>query len=209
MTVNGRPATLGDRADPERDVVTIDGKTVELGGQRVYLILNKPRGYVTTLSDQQGRLDVRSLVEDCGVRVWPVGRLDMYSEGLLLLTNDGELTQRLTHPSYGVEKEYLVWVTGDAAAALPRLRSPMMLEGQLCCPRRVELRPARGTAGASVLSVTLNQGKNRQIRRMCQAAGLEVVRLRRVREDSICLGNLKPGSWRYLTEEEILRLKQG
>ncbi|MCD8190840.1 MAG: rRNA pseudouridine synthase [Clostridiales bacterium] len=129
VTVNGVPATLGQQADPERDIIAVDGAELPRQAEPVYLLLNKPRGYVTTLSDEQGRSTVAQLVADCGQRVYPVGRLDLNSEGLLLLTNDGELTQRLTHPSHQVEKEYLVRVTGDVEAALPRLRRDMTVEG--------------------------------------------------------------------------------
>lgn len=136
ITVNGKPANLGDRADPDKDDIRVDGRPLKGPQKRTYLMLNKPRGYVTTLSDEKGRKTVADLVQGCGARVWPVGRLDLDSEGLLILTDDGELTQRLLHPSHEVEKEYLVWVKGDIPAALPVLRGPMALDGVPSVPLR-------------------------------------------------------------------------
>lgn len=205
VTVNGEKAHLGDRADLDRDAVLVDGRPLKPGGGRTYLMLNKPRGYVATLSDEKGRKTVAQLVEGCGVRVWPVGRLDMDSEGLLLLTDDGELTHRLLHPSYGVEKEYLVWVTGNVNKALPILSAPMTLDGEPLAPARV--RRGRDSGGVHQLSVTIRQGKNRQVRRMCAQAGLEVLRLKRIREGALSLDRtLKAGRWRALTGEERLAL---
>ena len=202
VQVNGRPAGVGDKADPERDRITLDG--IPVGGQAslVYLMLNKPRGYVTTLSDEQDRKTVQDLVSDCGIRVWPVGRLDLDSEGLLLLTNDGALTNRLIHPRHQVEKEYLVRVEGDIAGALPVLRGRMELDGVPLAPAQVE------RVGPSLLSVTIHQGKNRQVRRMCVQAGLKVRMLRRIREGPLLLGGLPVGKWRFLTEEECRKLKK-
>ena len=201
VTVNGVPAKVGDKADPERDEIRLDGRLLPgPPARRTYVMLNKPRGYVTTLSDERGRRTVAELVADCGARVWPVGRLDLDSEGLLLLTDDGALTQRLVHPSHEVEKEYRVWVDGDVGAALPVLRGPMSLDG-------VPLRPARvAELGPGLLSVVIHEGRNRQVRRMCAAAGLTVRRLKRVREGPVRLGDLPPGRWRPLTEEELRRL---
>lgn len=202
ITVNGRPAAVGDKADPERDDIRVDGKPLRSPQRRTYLLLNKPRGYVTTLSDEKGRKTVADLVKDCGARVWPVGRLDLDSEGLLVLTDDGALTQRLLHPSHEVEKEYLVWVRGDITAALPVLRGPMELDGVPLSPAWVE------PAGEGKLSVTIHEGRNRQVRRMCAQAGLQVTRLRRVREGALTLGGLKPGCWRPITMEELALLEQ-
>ncbi len=200
VTLNGRPAQLGMRADPERDVITVDGTPLPGTGERVWLMLHKPRGYVTTLDDEKGRKTAAMLVADCGVRVWPVGRLDMDSEGLLLFTNDGQGTHRLLHPSHGIEKEYHVTVEGDVSAALPVLAGPMELDGELLAPAQIrQLAPQR-------LSVTIHQGKNRQVRRMCALAGLQVRRLCRIREGRLLLGDLPPGKWRRLTAEEIREL---
>ncbi|MCD8335225.1 MAG: rRNA pseudouridine synthase [Clostridiales bacterium] len=206
VTVNGIPAELGQQADPDRDVIAVDGVELPRQTELVYLLLNKPRGYVSTLSDEQGRRTVAQLVADCGQRVYPVGRLDLNSEGLLLMTNDGALTQRLTHPSHQVEKEYLVRVTGDAEAALPRLRLGMTVEGVTYQGAEVRVLPS-WEQGSALLSVTIRQGKNRQVRKMCAACGLTVHRLRRVREGPLRLGDLNSGCWRYLTTEEIQRLK--
>ena len=129
VTVNGRPARVGDKADPERDRIEVDGVPVTTGGERIYLLLHKPAGVVTTLSDERGRPTVAALVENCGIRVWPVGRLDQDSEGLLLLSNDGDFTYRMTHPSHEIDKEYHVTVKGDAVAALPILESMTNLDG--------------------------------------------------------------------------------
>lgn len=203
VTVNGVTAQLGDKADPERDEIRVDGKPLRPAvEQRTYLMLNKPRGYVTTLSDEKGRKTVADLVADCGARVWPVGRLDLDSEGLLLMTDDGEGTNRLLHPSHEVEKEYLVWVTGDVQKGLPILRGPMTLDGDRLAPAKV--REGKRSGEVTQLSVTIHQGKNRQVRRMCAQAGLSVLRLKRVREGALWLDrNLAPGKYRKLTAEEV------
>ena len=208
VTVNGSVARLGDKADPARDRVEVDGKPLRPVGELTYILLHKPRGYVTTLSDEKGRRTVAELVSGCGARVWPVGRLDLNSEGLLLMTDDGELTHALLHPSHEVEKEYLVTVTGDVDAALPILRGPMSLDGVPLAPAEVEVLHREGE-GRARLSVVIHEGKNRQVRRMCAAAGLEVRRLKRVREGSLALGELPPGRWRRLTGEEVARLRGG
>lgn len=205
VTVNGKTAQLGDQA-AEEDKVLLDGEALAAEEEKVYLLLNKPRGYVTTLSDEQGRPTVAELVADCGVHVYPVGRLDLNSEGLLLLTNDGALTQRLTHPSHGVEKEYLVRVTGDVEAALPRLRRDMVVDGERLKGAKVRL--LKREEDASLLSMVISQGRNRQVRRMCAACGLRVHRLRRIREGTLALGSLKSGQWRRLTEKETEDLLQ-
>lgn len=200
ITVNGRPARLGDKADLERDEIRLDGKPLKEPQRRTYLMLHKPRGYVTTLSDEKGRRTVADLVKGCGARVWPVGRLDLDSEGLLLLTDDGALTQRLLHPSHEVEKEYHVWVEGNVSEALPILRGPLELDGVPLHPARVEL------LGPDRLSVVIHEGRNRQVRRMCAAAGLKVKRLQRVREGALTLGTLPKGRWRNLSPEEVQML---
>lgn len=206
VTVNGKPALLGQQADPEKDVIAIDGVALPTSEKLVYILLNKPTGYVTTLSDEQGRKNVAQLVQGCGTRVYPVGRLDLNSEGLLLLTNDGDLTQKLTHPSHQVEKEYHVRVTGDVEQALPMLRRDMTVDGVRYLAARVKVLPSEAQ-GSTLLSVTIHQGKNRQVRKMCAACGLTVHRLRRVREGSLRLGDLQPGKWRYLTAAETAKLK--
>ena len=206
VTVNGFPAELGQRADPDRDDIRVDGKLLTDRETPVYLLLNKPRGYVTTLSDEKGRKTVADLVSDCGVRVYPVGRLDLDSEGLLLMTNDGALTQRLLHPSGEVNKTYLVSVYGPVDGAVERLSAVTELDGEPIRPAQVEL--LRRTGRTAELSVTIHEGKNRQIRRMCQACGLTVKRWRRVREHTLEWGDLPAGKWRYLTAEEIAGLRE-
>ena len=197
VLVNGQVAALGDKADTARDTVTFDGRDVVKPQALTYIMLHKPRGTVTTLSDDKGRPTVADLVADCPVRVWPVGRLDWDSEGLLLFTNDGALTHRLLHPSHEVEKEYIVTVQGDVDAALPILEGPMELDGVALSPAQVKV------LGENRLSIVIHQGKNRQVRRMCALAGLEVLRLKRVREGALTLGDLPRGQWRYLTAQEV------
>lgn len=207
VTVNGQVARLGDKADLDRDRVAVDGVLVRPEGDRTYLMLHKPRGYVTTLCDERGRKTVAQLVSGCGKRVWPVGRLDLDSEGLLLMTDDGELTQRLIHPSHRVEKEYLVWVVGDVNKGLPILCGPMELDGEALAPAQVKR--GRSSGGVTQLSVTIHQGKNRQVRRMCAKAGLTVMRLKRIREGKLLLDRtLRPGQWRALTREELASLRE-
>ena len=207
VTVNGRPASLGDRADPDRDEIALDGQPVVRSQTRMVLMLYKPRGVVTTLSDEKGRRTVADLVKGCPARVWPVGRLDLDSEGLLLLTDDGDLTNALIHPRHEVEKEYLVWVTGCTEPGLGALARPMKLDGQALRPAQVAVLRREGER--TVLSVVIHEGKNRQIRRMCAACGMTVRRLKRVREGSLTLDRtLAPGQWRPLTPAETARLKE-
>lgn len=206
VTVNGERADLGRRADPEQDDIRLDGRAIAAKEEHVYLVLNKPRGYVTTLSDEKGRKTVADLVRECGRRVYPVGRLDLDSEGLLLMTNDGELMQRLLHPSHEVSKTYLVCVYGNIQGAAKRLGAITDLEGEPI--RRAEVETIRETGNTAHLYITIHEGKNRQIRRMCAKCGLSVKRLRRVREHTLELGELPLGSWRYLTEQELAALKQ-
>ena len=205
VSVNGAPAVLGQRADLERDEVTVDGKPLRRRDPWVCLMLNKPRGVVTTLSDEKGRRTVAELTADCGVRVYPVGRLDLDSEGSLLMTNDGALMQRLLHPSGQVDKTYHVSVYGPVEGAAERLSRIRDLDGEAIRPAQVEM--LRQSGRTALLSVTIHEGKNRQIRRMCAACGLTVKRLRRVREHTLELGDLPLGKWRYLTEAEIAALK--
>lgn len=204
VTVNGLTAKLGDQADVSRDRIAVNGTLVRSAGNTVFLMLHKPRGYVTTLSDEKGRKTAAELVSDCGCRVWPVGRLDCNSEGLLIFTNDGAATYRLTHPRHAIEKEYEVLATGDVNAAIPILTSPLTLDGICLAPANVSI--LRRTAKGGLLSVVIHQGKYRQVRRICALAGLRVNRLKRVREGQLCLGELPVGHWRYLTQKEIAAL---
>lgn len=201
VIVNGRIARVGDKSDPDRDTVLVDGSPLRGAAQHVYLMLYKPRGYVTTLSDERGRRTAAELVADCGTRVYPVGRLDRDSEGLLLFTNDGQLTHALLHPSHQVDKTYIVSVTGAEDGSAARLAAVDKLDGESIVPAQVEELHRSGTAAE--YRVVIHQGKKRQIRRMCAAAGLEVTRLCRVAEGGLRLGGLPPGKWRYLTEEEL------
>lgn len=205
VRINGAPACLGDRADPREDVIEIDGVPLPPEPRKRYLLLNKPRGFVTTLSDERGRRNVAELVADCGERVYPVGRLDLNSEGLLILTNDGEFANFLTHPSHEIKKTYLIHVTGYRDGADALLRRPLMMDGAKIRPPSVRLLSVHGEVAS--LEVVIHEGKNRQIRRMCEAAGLSVTRLRRIAEGPIRLGDLPAGAWRDLTEEEVAALK--
>ena len=201
VTVNGKKAALGDKADADCDRIAVDGRLIQPEQERIYLMLHKPRGYVTTLSDERGRKTVVELTRDCGARVYPVGRLDMDSEGLLLLTNDGAFAQRLAHPSHEMEKEYHVTVTGCLSGCAERLGALTALEdGTPIRPAQVSVLEEKGESW--VLSVVIHQGLNRQVRRMCALAGLSVRRLKRVREGSLALGKLPYGKWRHLTEKE-------
>ena len=206
VTVNGSPASLGDTADPETDEIRVAGQPLPSGERHVYILLNKPRGYVTTLSDEKGRSNVTQLVADCGVRVYPVGRLDMDSEGLLLLTNDGAFANALAHPKHEVEKTYDVWVTGYTPGGEVRLAKPITLDGYTIRPPKVRLLKAEGSIAR--FRVTIHEGRNRQVRRMCESAGMHCTRLRRIQEGGLSLGPLPVGKWRYLTEEEVKRLQK-
>lgn len=204
VTCNGQTCVLGQSADPMTDMILIDGKPLPKREEAVYILLHKPRGYVTTLQDEKGRKNAAQLVADCGVRVYPVGRLDMDSEGLLIFTNDGEFANKLMHPSHEVEKEYKVTVTGYSAAGFEKLKCPVILDGYKIRPPKVSL--IAQSAKRATLSVTIHEGRNRQVRRMCAIAGMEVKRLVRVREGVLCLGDLKPGKWRYLNADEVRML---
>ena len=205
VTVNGRIAALGESADPAADEILVDGKPLPSQAGYVYIMLNKPRGYVTTLSDEKGRRNAAQLVADCGVRVYPVGRLDMDSEGLLLFTNDGEFANRLMHPKHEVEKTYDTWVTGYAPGSEETLKRPVTLDGYQIRPPKVTV-ISRGENTAR-LRITIHEGRNRQVRRMCEIAGMQVTRLRRIREGQLLLGDLPLGKWRYLTDREVEQLK--
>ena len=206
VRVNGNTASLGDVADDEEDVIEVDGVRLKKQPERVVLMLNKPRGYVTTLSDERGRPTAAELVADCGTRVYPVGRLDLDSEGLLLFTNDGAWMQRILHPSHEIEKTYEVTVAGAVENAAAELAAVRSVDGEPIAPARVRLlRKGKETAE---LSVTIHEGKNRQIRRMCAAVGLHVKRLRRVREHTLSLGALPEGGWRELTADEVRAFEQ-
>lgn len=206
VRVNGNTARLGDTADVTEDVIEVDGKRLPKAGKKVYLMLNKPRGYVTTLSDEKGRRNAAELVAGCGIRVYPVGRLDMDSEGLLLFTNDGEFANLMMHPRHEVDKVYRVWVTNFDREKLEALKEPIELDGYRI--RKPRVRPVRMEHTRAILDVTIHEGRNRQVRRMCQAAGMEVARLKRIAEGTLRIGELKTGAWRYLEPDEIEMLLQ-
>ena len=207
VSVNGVVAALGESADPEIDEILLDGKPLPSKSEYVYIMLNKPRGFVTTLSDEKGRKNAAQLVADCGVRVYPVGRLDMDSEGLLLFTNDGDFANSLMHPKHEVNKTYRVVVDGFTVENLEKLKQPVTLDGYTIRKPGVKLsRPPRADGRAEIL-VTIHEGRNRQVRRMCAMAGMTVLRLIRVAEGSLILGDLPKGKWRHLTEAEVRSLK--
>ena len=205
VSVNGTVAQLGDSADPDADEIRINGQLLPNQEQYIYLMLNKPRGYVTTLSDEKGRPNAAQLVADCGTRVYPVGRLDMDSEGLLLFTNDGSFANALMHPKHEVKKTYDLWVTGYHPGGEVQLSRPITLDGYTIRPPKVRLIRAEGQKAK--FQVTIHEGRNRQVRRMCEAAGMHCTRLRRVREGSLSLGELPLGKWRHLTAQEVEELK--
>lgn len=208
VRVNGVPAVLGTKVDPERDVITVDGVRVQPPPKRIYIMLNKPRGYVTTRKDPHAPRTVMELLRDVPVPVFPVGRLDADSEGLLLFTNDGDFANRLLHPRYKLPKTYRVWVRGvPSARVLRRLREGVMLEEGKTAPAQVRLLRSKGNH--SVLEITIYEGRKRQIRRMCQAVGHPVVRLMRIAIGDLRLPrDLKPGQWRELTPEELAQLNR-
>ena len=202
VSVNGVTAALGDKAEAGIARILVDGKALPSAGEKLYIMLNKPRGYVTTLSDEKGRKNVSELVKELGTRLYPVGRLDMYSEGLLLMTNDGDFANRLMHPSHQVDKCYHTWVKGeDMGWAVELLRCPMEIDGYVTSPAQVDILELKGED--ALLGITIHEGRNRQVRKMCEAAGLKVTRLMRVSEGGVELGTLKSGRWRRLTEEEL------
>ena len=208
VTVNGEVAALGLRIDPENDVVIYKGKRILLKSEeKTYVLLNKPRGVITTLSDERGRTTVLSLLSDLGARVYPVGRLDYNSDGLLLLTNDGDLTYKLTHPKHEIPKIYHVTIKGQPSAeALARLRSPLDIDGYVIQPVKTEVISQNDSS--TVLKMTLFEGRNRQIRKMCALCNLKIERLTRVSLGNVSLGDLRVGKWRYLTKSEIEYLKR-
>ena len=207
VKVNGRAAALGERAEPD-DEILVDGKTLPRQREKHYIMLNKPRGTVTTLRDEKGRRNVSELVKLPGVRLYPVGRLDMDSEGLLLMTDDGDFANRVMHPSHEVDKTYLAWVRGEGLdAAVETLGRPMVLDGYTVRPAAVVIRERFEDGG--LLEITIHEGRNRQVRRMCAQAGLKVTRLVRIAEGGLHLADLKSGSWRRLTQEETAMLLNG
>ena len=208
VKVNGVVAEVGQKIDPARDRVEYRGQVIEATEKPrfTYVMLNKPRGYLSTVTDDRGRHTVTELVANAGVRLYPVGRLDMDSEGLLLLTNDGELTNRLTHPKHEIPKIYHVKIRGTVTAEqVKALSSSMEIDGYRILPVKTELISVKDDT--SVLRMTLFEGRNRQIRKMCESQSLTVLRLCRIAIGDLKLGNLAPGKWRYLTKTQVDYLK--
>lgn len=206
VKVNGKVAGLGDKVNPKRDTVTVSGKKIVSSKKHYYIMLHKPRGFITTMEDELGRKCVAELVKDVGVRVYPVGRLDRDSEGLLIMTNDGEFANYLTHPSKHVPKTYRVTVRPDVTEdQLVAFNEGIEIDGRKTAPADAHI--IEKSDNRVVLEVILHEGRNRQIRRMCEALGLEVARLKRTHIGSLKLGMLPQGKWRNLTEDEVHRLK--
>lgn len=206
VTVNGKRALIGQKIDPVHDKVKVGGKPCRRTEEKVYVMLNKPRDYVTTMSDEKGRRCIPELMEELPERVYPCGRLDMESEGLLLLTNDGTVADKLMHPRNHLEKIYHVKVrTEIAPEVITRLNEPMVIDGYKIKPVTVALIAKKD--GATTLRFTLSEGRNRQIRKMCEQVGLEVMRLRRIAVGELNIGTLRPGQWRFLNHSETEYLK--
>ncbi len=206
VKVNGVTASIGDKINPKKDVVSVDGRKLTVAKDSVYIMLHKPRGFITTMSDEMDRKCVAELIADVGVRVYPVGRLDKDSEGLLLLTNDGEFANNMTHPSKHVPKTYRVTVRPDITEEqINRFMTGIMIDGKMTLPANVNV--ISKEPGRVVLEVVICEGRNRQIRKMCEELGLEVARLKRVAVGPVKLGMLPQGKWRNLTPQEIHSLK--
>ncbi len=207
VAVNGVVVTeLGTKVDDEKDIVTLDGKEVKKSNLFVYIMLNKPEGCVTTAKDQFNRPTVVDLLKDVKERVYPVGRLDYDTSGLLILTNDGDLTYRLTHPKHNIDKTYIAVVdTEPTEAEIKRFREGLVIEGRKTAKARLKV--IKTTKDKAYLQITIHEGRNRQVRKMCDAIGHPVRKLKRVATGRLTLGNLKKGEYRMLTEEEILYLK--
>lgn len=206
VAVNGVVVTeLGSKADPGKDTITVDGKALKISEQRLYILLNKPTGYITALKDSQGRPLVTDLLAGIPDRVYPVGRLDYNTEGLLLLTNDGEWANRLMHPSHEIEKEYHVRVRGKVIdQQLKRMAEGVELEDGMTAPAVVNL--VKSGEQNDWISVAIHEGRNHQVRRMCEAVSLSVVRLKRIRYGNLALGMLRTGKFRFLTDAEVREL---
>ena len=204
--VNGQVAEIGQKINPAEDAVEYKGKLIEGGIKKVYVMLYKPRGYVTTMNDEEGRKCIPELLEDLPERVYPCGRLDMDSEGLLILTNDGEVANKLMHPKHHVEKIYHVKIKGEIEPEkLGMLNGPMVLDGYKIKPVKVSIIERK--EGATILKFVLSEGRNRQIRKMCEQAELTITRLKRVAVGELTIGMLRPGKWKYMNYNEISILK--
>ncbi len=208
VKVNGEVAAIGDKVNPENDKVVFDGRAVkQISEEKVYIMLNKPRGFITTMEDERSRRCIKDLVADIPSRILPVGRLDKDSEGLLLMTNDGEMIYKLTHPKHSISKFYLVTVAGKLSdQAVETLNLPFEIDGYTTVPAKVEA--LKRMPDRAVLRIELFEGRNRQIRKMCEDVGLKILRLKRYAVGKIKLSEVKPGKWRELTPQEINYLKK-
>ncbi len=208
VKINGHPALIGQKVNPRRDVIAVDGEAVRINAKKrgLYIMLNKPRGYVTTTSDELGRANVTELLANAPEKVYPVGRLDKNSEGLLLFTNDGDFANTIMHPRNNISKTYRATVRPDIGEEqLIKLSSGVVIDGHKTLPAAVHV--LEREPGRVVLQITIHEGRNRQIRKMCEAVGLTVARLKRVSVGPVKLGMLKPGDWRELTAEELRGLR--
>ena len=206
IKVNGARAELGQKIDDERDVVEYRGKIISADSHHIYIMLNKPAGYVTTMSDEHARKCVAELVSDVPERVYPIGRLDRESEGLLLFTNDGEFANRMIHPRYHKPKIYHVKIRGKVEPEkVTALSRPMKIDDYITKPANVSVVTLK--EDYTVLAIELFEGRNRQIRKMCEQVGLFIMTLRRISVGNVKLGDLRPGKWRYLTKSEVASLK--
>ncbi|HQL37524.1 MAG TPA: pseudouridine synthase, partial [Bacillota bacterium] len=208
VKVNGRLVTEpGLKIDKDRDVIEVDGNIIKSPEKKIYILLNKPSGYITSVKDQFGRPTVLDLLKGISTRVFPIGRLDYDTEGLLILSNDGELTYRITHPKHSIDKTYRALVRGEVKGEdIKIFERGMAIEDYITAPAKMEI--VRYSKGNSVIDITIHEGRNRQVRKMCSAIGHEVIRLRRIKIGDIGLGGLKTGEWRYLKDSEIRYLKE-
>ena len=202
VKVNGKTVTeLGTKVS-DSDEVSVDGEIIRKSDKKLYIMLNKPVGYITTVSDDRDRPTVMELLSDINERVYPVGRLDFNTEGLLLLSNDGDFTYKITHPKHNLNKTYHVWVTGKAKPnAIKLLESGVWIDGKKTAPAKVDI--LETSKSSAVLSITIHEGRNRQVRKMCKEVGFRVIALRRVSEGCLILGNLPLGKWRHLNPNEV------
>lgn len=208
VKVNGVKAVIGDKVDPQKDKISIKGKPLDSHSKKIYVMLHKPRGFITTMNDEMDRKCVAELVQDIPERVYPVGRLDRESEGMLLMTNDGDFANAMTHPSLHVPKTYRVTIRPSISEdQLTQMAIGMVIDDRKTAPARVNV--ISQEQGRVVLEIVLYEGRNRQIRKMCEQLGLEVARLKRIAIGQVKLGMLQPGKWRFLTGEEVKKLTAG
>lgn len=207
VKINGEKCTVLGTKVADGDVVSVDGEEIKPEEKKYYIMLNKPVGYMTTVSDEEGRPTVMDLITDISKRVYPVGRLDCNTEGLLLMSNDGDFTYKITHPKHKLDKTYEVLVSGKAEKnALKKLEQGVFIDGKKTAPAVVDI--ADFGKNSALLTITIHEGRNRQVRKMCASVGFKVMGLKRVSEGGLSLGNLPLGKWRHLTEAEVKRILQ-